>query len=382
MKKMLMLATTAAMIEQFNKNNILILEEMGYEVHVAGNFQKGNPISDEKLAEFKLWIAEHGGKWFDIPSTRKPYDLKNNLAAYKTVVALIREHQYTFIHCHTPIGAVIGRLAGHATKTKVIYTAHGFHFYKGAPLINWLLYYPVERWLARYTDVLITINKEDYQRAQKFKAKKAYQIPGVGIDCTRFYNVRSDYRKYRQEFGVSENDFVIVSVGEITKRKNHSVIIRAISCLPEKNNMRYIICGRGPELENNIALVKELRLNHIVQFVGYQQNVEFFYGMADIFAFPSKREGLGLAAIEAMASGLPIITSNAGGIKEYSQNGVTGYMLNADDYKGFADAIHRLYVDASTRNKIGEYNKLIAKRYDIKTPDLKMRQIYKDAEHS
>ena len=157
--RVLMLATTAAMIEQFNKNNIELLESLGYEVHVAGNFEQGNPITYERLEEFKKWIGEHNGKWFHIPSTRKPNDLRNNCMALKIVIKMINEYHYDFIHCHTPIGSVIGRIAARKTHTKIIYTAHGFHFYDGAPLKNWLIFYPIEKHFSRYTDVLITINK-------------------------------------------------------------------------------------------------------------------------------------------------------------------------------------------------------------------------------
>lgn len=185
MKKMLMMATTAAMIEQFNKNNILILLDMGYEVHVAGNFEKGNPISQERLEALKKWLEERKCKWFNIPSTRKPTDY-NNVRAYKQVVSLIKQYNYNFIHCHTPIGSVIARCAAHKTHTPIIYTAHGFHFYKGAPIKNWLIYYPVEKFFSRWTDLLILITKEDYERAKSFKAGKVVYVPGVGIDLDEF----------------------------------------------------------------------------------------------------------------------------------------------------------------------------------------------------
>ena len=153
MKKVMMLTTTAYMSERFNRGNICVLEEMGYEVHVVANFDKGNPTTKEVLDEFKQWIEAHHGKWISISLTKHPTDFKNNGKAYKQLKQLIQEHKYEFIHCHTPVAGVLGRLAGHNTETKVIYTAHGFHFFKGAPLLNWLLYYPVERFLSAWTDM-------------------------------------------------------------------------------------------------------------------------------------------------------------------------------------------------------------------------------------
>lgn len=229
MKRMLMLATTAAMIEQFNKNNILILEDMGYEVHVAGNWEIGNPISDERLDEFKAWLGEHHGKWFHIPATRKPTDLKNNIKAYQEVLALINEYQYEFIHCHTPIGSIIGRLAAKRTKTKIIYTAHGFHFFKGAPLKNWLLYFPAEWMCSWMTDMLITINQEDYERATKhLHAKRIEYIPGVGIDIKKYAVCHVDKRKKCHELGIPDDKFILLSVGELQERKNQGIVIDAL----------------------------------------------------------------------------------------------------------------------------------------------------------
>lgn len=248
MKRMLMLATTAAMIEQFNKNNILILEEMGYEVHVAGNWLEGNPISDERLEAFKEWITEHGGRYFHIPSVRRPSAMKANITAYRKVVELIKEYHYEFIHCHTPIGSVIGRIAAHVTHTKIIYTAHGFHFFKGAPLKNWILYYPVERFLSRWTDILITINQEDYQRAKKnFHAKRTEYIPGVGIDLKKFQMNLYDREKERKELGLHNGDILLLSVGELNENKNHEVVIRTLAKLKRKE-LHYVIVGHAIRL--------------------------------------------------------------------------------------------------------------------------------------
>ena len=211
--KMLMLATTAAMIEQFNKDNILILENMGYEIHVAGNWNAGNPISSERLAEFKAWLQEHHGKWFQISATRKPTDFINNIKAYEEVVSLINRYNYKFIHCHTPIGSIIGRIAAQKTKTKIIYTAHGFHFFKGAPLKNWLMYFPVE-WICSWiTDVLITINKEDYERAKRFlHAKKTKYIPGVGVNIEKFATCNVDKKEKCRLLEIQDDKYILLSV--------------------------------------------------------------------------------------------------------------------------------------------------------------------------
>lgn len=383
-KKVLMLATTAAMSAQFNRNNILILEEMGYEVHVAGNFRKGNPISDEAVREFYHWTKDHGGRCFQIPSTRKVYDIINNFVALKKVIKLIREEKYEFIHCHTPIGSVIGRLAGRKTGTRVLYTAHGLHFFKGAPLINWILYYPVEKFLSRYTDVMILINHEDYNRVlKKFRAKKVVYVPGIGIDTEEFKKHRSNRQKMRESLGLSDKDFMLLSVGELSGRKNHEVIVKAVNELG-RPDVKYFIAGKGKgkdnEEEHLKKLIEKLGLEDRVSLLGFREDAPDLYAAADAVAFPSNREGLGLAGIEAMAAGLPILTSNINGINDYSINGETGFSYRPNDVSGFAEGIAYLADNPEWSRKVGEENIRRAADYDYHIANEIMRGVYSEVD--
>ena len=379
MKKMLMLATTAAMIEQFNKNNILILLDMGYEVHVAGNFEIGNPISEKRLEEFKKWLTEKKCKWFNVPSTRKPTDY-NNIRAYKQVVDLINKYKYEFIHCHTPIGSVIARCAAHKTHTLVIYTAHGFHFYKGAPIKNWLIYYPVEKFLSRWTDVLILINKEEDERAQTFKAKKVLYVPGVGIDLKKFNNKIIDIGEKRKQIGICNDAFMLLSVGELIPRKNHEVVIRALSVLEKKNqlrNIQYVICGQGDYEEYLEKLTNELNVKHCVHFLGYRSDISEICRCSDLFIFMSHQEGLSVALMEAMASEIPIICSDIRGNTDLINNNVTGLVINSSP-EDVANAI----IKVKENSKLGEKLALSAaqsiKKYDLSSIENKMFEIYQN----
>ena len=380
-KKMLMLSTTAAMSEQFNKNNILILEKLGYEVTVAGNFKKGNPIPDDRIRDFCVWLREHNGKSYHIPATRKVYDLVNNTKALLKVIKLIRHEHYAFIHCHTPIGSVIGRIAGYITKTPVIYTAHGLHFFKGSPIRIWILYYPVEKFFSRFTDIMILINYEDYNRVKKhFHAKKVVHISGVGIDTEDFYSHRKNRDVMRASFGIEDNDFLLVSVGELSSRKNHEVIIKALHELGRKD-IKYLIAGHGQGKDNAEEhlkkLIKEYNMDDVVKLLGFRDDVQDIYAAADALAFPSKREGLGLAGIEAMASGLPIITSNINGINEYSIHKKTGFSFAPDDVFGFAKGIAYMAKHRDWSKRVGEKNIERAKKYDYHKIDELMENIYK-----
>lgn len=372
-KKMLMLATTAAMIEQFNKNNILILEEMGYEVHVAGNFLVGNPISEEKLEEFKVWLEEHHGKWFHITATRKPTDMKNNIFAYKKVVELITEYKYEFIHCHTPIGSVIGRIAAHVTHTKIIYTAHGFHFFKGAPLINWLLYYPVERFLSRWTDVLILINQEDYQRAKNtFHAKRTEYIPGIGIDLEKFKKGNIDCEKLREKLGLKEDDVMLFSVGELNKNKNHEVVIRAVAKL-NNSKLHYFIAGQGELKDYLINLSNDYGISKQVHLLGYCDNVFELLQCTDLYVFPSKREGLSVALMEAIACRTPVVCSNIRGNTDLIKN--QDYIFNTDDIEELCKCIS-MSIEKDNQNVVEENYKTL-QRYDLKNVVEQMKEEYK-----
>ncbi len=329
MSKVLMLATTAAMIEQFNKNNILLLNEMGYSVDVAGNFVKGNPISDKRIDEFKEWIEEHGGAYYHIPADRNPLKMKQNIDAYHMVVELILQNNYQFIHVHTPIGSVIGRYAARKTKTPIIYTAHGFHFYKGAPLQNWVLFYPIEKHCSRFTDCLVTINKEDYAFAKKkMHADEIEYVPGIGIDLEEFDSDKiTDETKelLRKKLCLSQNDKLLLSVGELNQNKNHRIVIEALpQVLSKYPNVHYVIAGKGSLQEELQKLSKDLGIEKHVHLLGFCANIREWYATADYFVFPSYREGLSVSLMEAMANGLPCAVSQIRGNVDLIDEGLGG----------------------------------------------------------
>lgn len=377
MKYVLMLATTAAMIEQFNKNNILILNDMGYTIHVAGNFEDGNPISEERIEKFVKWIRERGGEVYHIPAIRNPLEWKKNYKAYKILNELVNEYSYSFIHCHTPIGGVLGRLIAHKTKTKVLYTAHGFHFFRGAPLKNWVMFFPVEWFLSKWTDVLILINHEDFCRAKKmFRAKRVEYIPGVGIDIEEHECGDKVKKEYREKWNIPIEATVILSVGEVNENKNHEVIIEAISKLKDQN-LFYVVAGKGKLIEKLQHKAKKLGVGEKVLFTGFCESVDELYSCADIFAFPSKREGLGLAALEAMSFGLPLLTSNIHGINDYSEDGKSGFTCAPSDIDGYVQGIEKL-MDKELRIGMGKYNKIKMQRFSIHIVEETMRSIYSD----
>ena len=376
-KKALVVTTVASTIDQFCMNDISILQK-SHNVDVAANFNFGNNTSKERVKEFITELERKSIIINDINMSRNPLS-KDNFTAYKEIKRLIESKSFDIIHCHTPVAAMLVRLAARNARkngTKVIYTAHGFHFFKGASLKNWLLFYPVELWLARYTDVIITINTEDYMRAKKsFKAGKIEFIPGVGIDTKKFVKVAIDKTSKRKELGVPADAFLVLSVGELNKNKNHEVVIKALAML-NNPKFHYIICGQG-SLENYLkSLIKNLELEGQVHLLGFRRDIPEICKSSDVFVFPSIREGLGLAALEAMATGLPLITSNVHGIVDYSVDDQTGYTCSPRDIKGFAKAIKKLSTESDSRDKMEKYNISIANRYDKSNVMEKMELIY------
>lgn len=379
--KVLMLASVASMIDQFNIPNIKLLIEMGYKVDVACNFVEGSTCSDAKIEELKNKLTEMGVDYYQIDFARSVRHIWQNLKAYHQVLSLMKANRYKFIHCHSPIGGVCGRLAGHKTHTKVIYTAHGFHFYKGAPLFNWL-YYPVEKYFSRYTGVLITINKEDYARAsKKFYAKATYYIPGVGVDVVRFHNCETSKSTKRIELGIPQNALLLLSVGELACRKNHQVVINALGKIRDPN-IYYAIAGKGPLKDEYMKLAIQNGIAGNVMLLGPRSDVDELCKAADVFVHPSVREGLGIAPLEGMAAGLPLISSYVNGIKDYTKDGVTGCCLsNPLDVDAMAVAILTMRDNAAFREQCALNNIEIVKKFDISQSIRVMAQIYSNVDY-
>lgn len=367
--KILYVTTISLTMNTFFKPHIEMLVSGGHRVDIACNDH------DLPLDPF---YGKLGCRFHPISFSRSPLS-PDNLRAWGQLKAVIRQGGYDVVHCHTPNASVITRLVCRKFRKgglKVFYTAHGFHFYKGAPLLNWLAYYPVEKLCSRFTDKLITINREDCQLAtNRFHAGSVHHVPGVGIDLSQYKNASIDRKEKRREIGVPENAFLLLSVGELNKNKNHQIIIRAMARL-DRPDVHYAIAGTGPEQENLLKLARELGISDQVHLLGYRRDIPALNRAADVFCFPSHREGLGLAAIEAMACGLPLLTSNIHGINDYSQDGVTGFKRAPTDADGFASAMGKLHDSPALRSQMGQHNELLARNYRVCAVTDLLKDIY------
>ena len=345
-RKVIFVANTARFFVMFEQNNIRLLQSMGYEVHCGSNFEHERDVDAKSILE-KLNVTIH-----QIDIARSPFSVRN-LNAYRQLKALMKQERFDLVDCHTPMGGVLARLAAKATKTApVLYTAHGFHFYKGCPLQNRLIYETIERWLARYTDGLITINEEDYQAAKSFHLRgKAYKIPGVGIDVKGIHDLKVDRAQKRRELGVPEDAFVMLSVGDLNANKNHSTAIKAFAKADIPNSY-YLICGEG-ELRNELnSLAEKLGVSQRVRLLGFRNDVREILKASDLFVFPSFREGLSVALLEAASAGVTCIASNIRGnvdLLEQSQ------LFSPADEEKIADIM---------RKNVGEKQALNQKGYE------------------
>ncbi|WP_181995630.1 glycosyltransferase family 4 protein [Clostridium sp. AM58-1XD] len=390
-KKALLVTTVSGFIPQFEMNNVRLLQKMGYEVHYASNYHTPSYGTDNHRLD-GTGIIRH-----QIDFVRSPFKVKN-ITVYRQLRDLMRKEHFDLVHCHTPMGGVMARLAAHATHTApVIYTAHGFHFFKGASLINWLCYYPMEWFLSRYTDQQICINQEDYERAKgSFHAANVDYVSGVGIDHKKI-PARNELliQKKKQNLGFPSDKLILLSSGELIKRKNHETVIRAISEIKKRHqdnpdvsvDMLYVICGHGKLNDYLKKLVQELHVEDIVTFLGYREDMMDIYQTADIFVFPSYQEGLPMSLLEAMANGLPVICSDIRGSRdlmgcplsetgdlEICQGGIM--VKKADHGEAYCEAIQYLFDNKTTLRKLGEANALRSRDFSIEVVSKMMERVY------
>lgn len=375
MIKVLIVTTIGGFLPQFEMNDVRILQEYGAQIHYASNFN--NNIYELDLDALK----NRGIICHPIVIEKNPFTWKN-LLAYRQIRKIIDEENIQVVHCHNPTGGALSRLAAASShsKPKVIYTAHGLHFYRGVKMVNWLLYYPVERFLAHYTDCLITINREDRIRTNHFRLKPGgiiRQIHGVGIDLEKFQKRDEMREPMREKLHIPEGAFHIVTAAELTENKDQATVIKAIAALDDQD-IYYSLCGKGPTLKKLKQLVREMGLQGRVRFLGYCNNMADILQSADCFAFPSRREGLGVAAVEALACSVPVIAADNRGTREYMADGVNGIVCAPGSPEAFSEAIRTLKEDTRLRKQMAANSRESVEHFGIADTEMRMRMIYQE----
>ena len=371
MKKVLLVATVQSHICQFHKPLIDLLHEYGYIVHVAAK---------DNLAEKNGLTLDFADKVFDIPFERSPFSLKN-IKAKKILKKVIDENGYDVVHTNTPVGGVIARLSARKARsngTKVYYTVHGFHFYKGASKKNWALYFPIEKYLERFTDKIITVTKEDYNFAKaKFNCKIEY-IHGVGADANKYAPPTEEEKStLRQEQNFSNDETIFLCIGELNKNKNQSTLIKAFAnVVKQYPNAKLLLAGNGPTENVLKAKIKEYNLEDKIILLGYRTDLEKFIKLSDIIVSASFREGMPMNIIEGMISSKPVIVSKNRGHKELIKDNENGYIVNATDVDAFSKKMFELLLDKEKQIAFGKFGASMVTPWYADNVKQELKEIY------
>lgn len=370
-QKVLLTATVQSHICQFHKPLVEILHTAGYEVHVAAR----NNLSEKN--GLKLDFVD---QVFNIPFARSPKSL-DNLKAYKLLKEIIEKEKYNIVHCNTPMGGIVTRLAAKKARKQglqVFYTAHGFHFYKGAPLMNWLAFYPIERWFSRITDKLITITHEDYELASKHMHCKTYQTHGVGVNEQRYKTATEQEKQdYRAKLGFSPTQKIILCVGELLPNKNQSMAIHMMQQLVKHYpDAILLLAGNGPEKQHIEELIKSIGLQQNVHMLGYVTNLQEYQHAADALVACSYREGLPLNVVEAMLSGNAVVASYNRGHRELIHDGETGYLVPINNAEAMSNRLLELFSNPSRKQYIEHAAQSYAQNYGFESVKQELQTIY------
>jgi len=360
LKKVLYVATVASHICQFHLPYLEMFQSMGYETHVAAR---------DNLAEKNGLSLNFTDKYFDIPFQRSPKD-KRNIKAYKELKKVIDCNKYDFIVCNTPMGGVLTRIAARKARkngARVIYIAHGFHFYKGAPKKYWLTFFPIEKMFAKLCDMVITINEEDYICAKKHFKTDVRHIHGIGVKTERYYPVDALTKKeLRTALSLTDDNFVILCTGELNKNKNQEQLIKAANILKNKiSGLKILFAGNGPNEEKLRKLITDLNLNDNIKLLGYRTDLEKIVPAVDLIVSCSRREGLGLNVIEGMLCKKTVVATKNRGHCELIKNDFNGYLVSIGNFEEMADCIYNIYFDIEKANLFAKNSKELAQNYTV-----------------
>lgn len=366
--KILFCATVDYHFKAFHLPVMEWFRKMGWEVHVAARGELDIPSVDRK---------------FNIPIHRAPMRAEN-IRAYRELKSIIDKEGYSIIHAHTPVGGALARIAARGARkrgAKIIYTAHGFHFHKGAPLASWLIYYPIEKLLAAMTDSLITINHEDYRRAleSRFRAERIHHVHGVGVHTGRFAPLsQEERRKTRDRFNYTPHHFLMIYAAEFNANKNHELLLRAMSKLKDSiPSARLLLAGEGPMLDECKSLAVQLGVAPQVDFLGYRNDLSELIPMCDAAVSSSLREGLPVNIMEAMACGLPVVATRNRGHEELVTEGKSGFIVAPDDADEFASRLLLLFRFRDTRLRMGEHGMARMKEFSQDRVLEELKELYK-----
>lgn len=364
--KVLYITTVSRTINAFLVPHIKMLLKNGYVVDCACSIDKH---VDEGL-------IRDGVNIYDIPFCRNPLSL-NNLKAFKELMKIQKKNNYDIVHVHTPVASIYGRLLKlRFRKLNTIYTAHGYHFLKKGPKIGWVLYYPIEKIMAKLTDITININKEDYEITKnRLKPKKCYLVNGVGLDLSKYKPLSEEeiYKK-REELGIKKEDFIIIMIAELNRNKNQIQLIKAMELLKDIHpNVKALLVGEGEKLSELKEEVINKHLEDNVKFLGFRNDINELINISNIGVLLSYREGLPRNVMELIANNKKVIVTNIRGCRDIVTNENIGSLVEVGDYIGLYKIIEKFYNEDKKKYNVIEEIKL----YDVNNINEVLLNIYK-----
>lgn len=319
---------------KFHIPTIRLLRDHGWQVDVACKLDA--QIPEASAAYNMCW-------------ERTPFTLKT-FKGIRQLHSLIQKNHYDIVYCHTPVGGLVARFAARKFRKsgiKVVYCAHGLHFFKGAPIINWLLFYPMEKLMALFTDMIITINPEDFELVRdKFNPKlMVKQINGIGVNFNRLEikDKEAIREAYRKRLDIPSDAIGLIYVAEIIKNKNQCMLIKTLRILRQKGLNCWLLLA-GPDHQNGefMRLADELGLTEYVKFLGWRSDIGELMSTSDIYVASSIREGFGINLVEAQYCGLPVVATSNRGHRAIIQDGSNGFLVKINDSEAMANRIEQL----------------------------------------
>lgn len=369
MKKILYVTTVSRTINAFLIPHIEMLLEEGYQVDCACSIDKA--IDKRLLAK--------GVNIYETPFSRNPLSLKN-IKAFTKLQIIQKLNKYDIVHVHTPVAALYGRLLKmFFPKIKTIYTAHGYHFYEGAPKKNWIVFYPIEKLMAKFTDVIININEEDYKITKdRLKPKSCYLINGVGIDIEEYqFRNEETRRREREKLKLEDEDFVILMIAELNENKNHEQLIKAMTHLKNKYPRIKALCVGEGEKEKEIQQAIEAKgLEENVKLLGFREDIKELISASDMGMLLSYREGLPRSIMELMAEGKKVVGTDTRGIRDLISSKNVGKLVKINDFDGTARAIRKYYLSGRERFIVPKE----LQKYEVNSVLRELNKVYRGLE--
>lgn len=374
--KALLLAAMGSVHRQHNKANIKALKEIGAIIYLAANFGTDTP-REKNNTQFVAECKRDGINIIDIPFRRGGFI--TNIFQIPVLNKFLKREKFDIVHVHTETGGFMLRLScliQSKCNTKFVYTPHGMSFWKGSSLKSQLVYRPLERWICSAMDMNLGMNMEEVENLKRWNKRTAHYVHGVGLNVARMQNPARSREQMREEFGLTESDKFIASIGELDDNKNHITVIKALATLGRKD-FKYVVCGVGPNKDMLLAEAEHMGLKENVILAGYRSDIPDVLNAADIFVFPSFHEGMPVSALEAMACGLPIICSEIRGNVDIIREGDNGYLFQPSDVETLARKLEYLLDDAEQRKIMGLKNKENVKDFSLESVTEELKRIYK-----